>query len=230
MKILIDMFWKKYAELKTAIGQNDSDRITVLDRDLDPLLDAIIRRSADNPAAIHAQFRFALDLLSEEADDCSCVQRNIDLLKTLVDRYVADGGARSDMADDLDAAHEETDILDENLLDSISDCVTVITPSYRISYMNDANARRQGIRRDEALGRHIAELIGLHHFQHGFRDRLDLCLQGKSANYTYADEVDGRTIVFSCDMSPCYSSRNRLAGVMVVTQEREDRRKRNSAA
>lgn len=230
MKVLIDLFWSKYAELRKAVEQNDVARVAVLDRDLDPLLEAIISRSTDDINGINAQFQFAMDLLNEEADDCGCVQRNVGLLRTLVDRYVAAGNQISPLAGSAQDAVETGNILDEGLLDSISDCVSVITPSYRISYSNEANARRQGIAVNDVVGRHIAEFVGLHRFQQGFKEKLDLCFQGQTLNYTYAEDVDGRTIVLSCNMSPCYSSRNRLAGAMVVVQEREDRRKRTTAA
>ncbi|WP_217540092.1 hypothetical protein, partial [Stenotrophomonas sp. GbtcB23] len=69
MQALIDLFWSKYADLRQAVEHNDTQAVTTPDRELDPILLAVFSSQGKDLASIQAQFRFALDLLNEEADD-----------------------------------------------------------------------------------------------------------------------------------------------------------------
>ena len=89
MEALIDLFWSKYGKLQAAVDKDDPQAVGALDREIDPLLEAIFQHQVTDATSIQAQFRFALDLLKEEADDKGCVYRNGHLLQTLVERYLA---------------------------------------------------------------------------------------------------------------------------------------------
>ena len=237
MEALIDLFWSKYAELRQAVERNDAPMTLTLDRELDPLLLAIFSSQSKDAASIQAQFRFALDLLNEEADDRGCVRRNGHLLQMLVERYlVPDNGISanrrpaaepSDTAAIADATADG--FLDDALLNRISDRIVVIAPGYRIFYSNETNARRLDLPRDELIGRHFAEFVGLHRFQNDFKPSLDRCFAGESISLTYADQIDGETVVVRCRMSPCVSGSSQLIGALLVMQETADRRRRSAA-
>ncbi|MCR6724959.1 hypothetical protein NQG32_11690 [Agrobacterium fabrum] len=63
MKDLIELFWLRYTELQSAVGKNESDKIAVLERELELLLDRIVGRKTESSEDIREQFRFAIDLL-----------------------------------------------------------------------------------------------------------------------------------------------------------------------
>jgi PAS domain-containing protein len=237
VKALIDLFWSKYGELRGAIDREDEPAMAILDRELDPLMLAIFGSEESDAASIQLQFRFALDLLNEEADDRSCVRRNAHLLQTLVERYLmpqnsVPAGRQVAAADDDDVSIDEVTaggILDEVLLNRISDRIVVVAPGYRILYSNETNARRLDMERDALVGRHLAEFVGVHRFRNELQPNLDKCFSGESLSVTYADEVDGQTVVMVCRMSPFLRSAT-LIGALVVIQETADRRRRRPAA
>lgn len=235
MEALIDLFWSKYADLREAVDVDDEASMAAIERELDPLLLAVLGSEEQDPAAIQAQFRFALDLLNAEADDRGCVRRNAHLLQTLVERYLspaASAGPRHDCSHNPDPEIIDlataTGVLDDALLNRVSDRIMLIAPGYRILYSNDTNAKRMRMAREELVGRHIAELIGLHRFRNEFEPRLQRCFEGESAAVTYAEDVDGQTIVMRCRMSPFVRS-STLVGALVVIQETADRRRRSAA-
>ncbi|RWX78362.1 hypothetical protein EPK99_07005 [Neorhizobium lilium] len=232
MEALIDLFWSKYADLQQAIEREDERAMGALDGELDPLLLAIFGSAAQDPASIQAQFRFALDLLNAEADDRGCVRRNAHLLQTLVERYLAppatavapsEQGTESDVS--LIDEATANGVLDDSLLNRISDRILLVAPGYRVLYSNETNAKRLNMPREELLGRHFAELIGLHRFRNEFEPNLNKCFEGEHVSVTYADQVNGETIVMRCRMSPFLRS-STLVGALVIIQETADRRKR----
>ena len=237
MQALIDLFWSKYGELQQAIDREDEALTASLDRELDPLLLAIFGSAESDAGSIQAQFRFALDLLNEEADDRSCVRRNAHLLQTLVERYLAPQttcaeapgapGEGQDQSSPIDKA-VSSGILDDSLLNQLSDRILVVAPGYRILYSNETNAQRLDIPREELVGRHIGEFVGLHRFRNEFKPNLDRCFEGESTSVTYADQVGGETLVLRCRMSPFQRS-STMIGVLLVIQETADRRKRPAA-
>lgn len=234
MKALIDLFWSKYADLRRAIDSEDEAAMAALDRELDPLMLAIFGSEARDPQGIQAQFAFALDLLNEEADDRCCVRRNAHLLQTLVERYLAPQGSekkRPHQDSEAGPAIEDVTaggILDEALLDDLSERVLVIAPSYRILYSNETNARRLNTAREALVGRHIAEFVGVHRFKNEFQPNLDRCFTGDTSSVTYAEDAQGQTTVMVCRMSP-FARSSTLIGALLVIQETADRRRRPAA-
>jgi PAS domain-containing protein len=233
LKALIDLFWSKYSDLRQAVEKEDDAAVSRLDREIDPLVKAILGSQGRDQAAIGVQFRFALDLLNEEADDGGCVRRNGHLLQMLVERYLvtepsqpSNADAPQDQPQPVDVAQAIADgYLDDALLNKLTERVVVVAPGYRIFYSNDTNARRMDVPRDTLIGRHFAEFVGLHHFRHDLQPSLDRCFGGESVTLTYADKMEGRTVVIHCRMSPISRS-GTLIGVLVVMQETEDRRRR----
>ncbi len=232
MEVLIELFWSKYAELKNAVDANDSALVETLDKDIGSLLGTIFQTKARTLADINRQFRLAIDLLNEEADDLSCVHYNSRLIEGLVERYIAlgEGGAVSEMM--LEEEGEEgREAFNPALLDNISERVAVIGPSYRLTYTNAANTNRHAAAHQDGnlVGKHLAEIVGFQRFQSGFKEHVDRCMAGETVAYTYAEDINGRTVVVRCRMSPYYNGSLSPAGVMLVMRESADRR-RSSAA
>lgn len=238
MEALIDLFWSKYADLRQAVDCNDADATAAIESELDPLVLAIFSSQSKDAASIQAQFRFALDLLNEEADDGGCVRRNGHLLRMLVERYLvqdreglsANRLPTPDNSDSSAIADATVDgFLDDAILNRISERVIVIAPGYRIFYSNETNARRFEKPRDELIGKHIAEFIGIPRFKNEFKGNLDRCFTGESISLTYADQMNGETVVIRCRMSPFLSGSSQLIGALLVMQESADRRRRSAA-
>ncbi len=239
MKALIDLFWSKYSDLRKAVEREDDDAVSRLDRELDPLIQAILGSQGQDPATIRSQFRFALDLLNEEADDRGCVRRNGHLLQMLVERYLLTGHELSEgpQAAFDDQPQQPADVaqaiidgfLDDAVLNELPERVVVIAPGYRIFYSNETNARRMEMPREKLIGRHFAEFVGVHHFRNELQPSLDRCFKGDSVSLTYAEQIDSQTVVVHCRMSPISRS-STLIGALVVMQETADRRRRRPAA
>lgn len=224
LKTLVERFWQQYSRLRHAVETNDALAVEALDRELDPILETIIHKETRNPDEIRIQFQFAIDLLNEEAEDFAGVQRNTELLKTLVNRYIGKGYSPNDK----DGSNHT--VLDEAWFDEQSDRIIVVSTDYRIFYCNAANASRYSVSVSDIIGKHIAEFVGLHRFQHGLKEKLVQCFQGEATQFTYAEDTDGRTIVVSLGITPCFSSSGTLLGAMIILEEAADRRRRSGAA
>ena len=232
MEALIDLFWSKYHDLQSAVDRDDASVVKALDQQIDPLLQAIVHHQVSDPQGIEAQFRFALDLLKEEADDRGCVHRNGHLLQVLVERYLAPQLGRVASAKVVGGQEEVAAVfqsggglLDAGLFDGIPDRIMVVAPGYRIFYSNETNASRVGQPKEKLLGRHFADLVGIHHFQRDLREALDHCLAGEVLSRTYAEQRGDLTVVIHCRLSPCYSDTGTQGGALVVRQEMADRRR-----
>ncbi len=233
MEALVDLFWSKYNDLRHAVDRDDSVAVRRLDGELDPLLQAIVQHQVSDPVSIQAQFRFALELLQEEADDRGCVNRNGYLLQLLVERYLTlqiGRAANARVAGESSTAvtssqTSEAAVLDSGLFDRIPERIMVVGHGYKVFYSNETNAQRLGQPKEKLLGRHFADVIGIYHFQRDLRAAIDRCLAGECLSHTYAEQREDRTVVVQCRLSPCFSDTSTQLGALVVLQEMADRRR-----
>ena len=228
LELLVELFWAKYAELKAATAADELEKVEYLDREISGLLQTIFDAKASSLVDIRRQFSFAIALLNEEAEDLSCVRYNSHMINELVNRYL--------LASEQDGSNEDGSldsprdaIVNTSLFDNISERITIISPAYRVSYSNSANAGRHNKQPSELIGLHLAEVVGFQRFQSGFKDHIDRALAGEIVTYTYADDYNGQTVVNRCRLSPYYDGGTVTAGVMMVVSEIADRR-RSSAA
>lgn len=228
MEVLIELFWSKYSDIKAAIAANDADKAGKLDREISGLLQTIFEAKASSLGDIRRQFSFAIALLDEEAEDLSCVRYNSQVINGLVNRYLTSGDQDAGL-DDMGADTPNDASINTALFDKISECISIVSSSYRVNYANSAHAQRFNRAAGEMVGLHLAEVVGFQRFQNGFKDHIDRCLSGETVTYTYAEEVNGRTVVNRCRLSPYYDHSSAPAGVMMVVSEIADRR-RSSAA
>jgi len=232
LKALIELFWFKYSQLQYAVRSGDDLLISILDREIDPVLTAIYEEKAGNVHDARMQFQFVLDLLSKEADDVSSVLRQRDALQTLADRYFSTGSneiaGKSWMSPPPVVAlkgRADEGFLNEAILDCLPDRVAVITPDYRYLYSNPLNAARLEERPMDLVGRHIVEFIGIQRFEQRVKPNLDRCFSGELVDYTFAKDVGNRTLVVRCRMTPCMSGTGKVIGAILVLQEIADRRR-----
>ncbi|OBZ93844.1 hypothetical protein ADU59_19285 [Pararhizobium polonicum] len=234
MKALIELFWFKYSQLQYAVKSGDDLLISILDREIEPVLGAIYQETAETVAEARLQFQFILDLLSKEADDVSSVLRQREALQALADRYFSRGsdevlgkpqGPSPAPVAALKGRAADEGFLNEAILDCLPDRIAVITPDYRYLYTNPVNAARLEERPMDLVGRHIVEFVGIQRFEQRVKPNLDKCFSGEMVDYTFAKEVGSRTIVVRCRMTPCMSSTGKIIGAILMLQEIADRRR-----
>ncbi|MFT2212667.1 PAS domain-containing protein [Rhizobium giardinii] len=230
MKALIDLFWFKYSQLQYAVKSGDDLLINILDREIEPVLQAIYHEEARDSVDARLQFQFVLDLLQKEAADVSSVLRQRDVLQTLADRYLqagsGDGFEKSfapRTSGSLRKGRVDEGFLNEAILDCMPDRIAVITPDYRYLYTNSVNAAQLDARPMDLVGRHIVEFVGIQRFEQRVKPNLDRCFAGERLDYTYAKELESRTIVVRCRMTPCMSSTGKIIGAILLLQEIADR-------
>ncbi|MBP1857188.1 PAS domain-containing protein [Rhizobium herbae] len=233
MKLLIDLFWFKYSQLRYAVKSGDDLLISILDREIEPVLSSIYQERAETVADARLQFQFILDLLRKEADDVSSVLRQRDALQMLAERYFSTGsgeilgklGVSSPAPVAALKGRVDEGFLNEAILDCLPDRIAVITPDYRYLYTNPVNASRLEERPMDLVGRHIVEFVGIQRFEQRVKPNLDKCFSGEKVDYTFAKDVDNRTIVVRCRMTPCLSGTGKIIGAILMLQEIADRRR-----
>ncbi|WP_075292688.1 PAS domain-containing protein [Pararhizobium arenae] len=230
MKSLIELFWFKYAQLQQAARAGDDLVMEILGQEIDPVLTSIYEEVATTVSDARLQFEFVLDLIQKEVDDTSSVLRQREALSRLADRYFGTEGytalqAHPVTVPSIRKARMDEGFLNEAILDCMPDRIAVITPDYRYLYTNPANAERLEERPMDLVGRHVVEFVGLQRFEKRVKPNLDKCFQGENVDYTFAKEMDSRTVVVRCRMTPCRSSTGKIIGAILILQEIADRRR-----
>lgn len=174
MLALFHAFSMKCNQIQRAIKLGDDELVASLDRELEPLIAAILAYKATSLLEIYMQLQFMNNLIREESDDRSRVMRNSASLSVLIDRYF--GGANEAAGEVLRAfssekierddvfGFEDGSVLNDVILDSLPDRVAVVTRDYRYLYSNAANFEFMKSKSMELVGRHISEFIGSEDF------------------------------------------------------------------
>ena len=218
--------------MQHAVGNGNDDLSDRMDREINSLLHTVIEHKARNALEMQLQFQLAIDLMRKEADDLGCIARHISHLQALVERYIlpsAHAALPAITEDEEEISSHSSTLLDGALdieaLEVIADSVVVIAPTHRVLFSNSVNAARLNAAPSDLIGQHIAELIGLHRFRLGMKEKLEHCFRGNIVEYTYASEVGDRTVVIQCRMTPCYSTDGEMIGALLVMKEMADRRR-----
>ncbi|CAN7314814.1 PAS domain-containing protein [Rhizobium rhizogenes] len=233
MLALFHAFSTKCAQIQRAIKLGDDELVSSLDRELEPLIAAIMAYKANSLLEMYMQLQFMSNLIREESDDRSRVMNNSASLSLLIDRYF--GGASEAAADVLMAfstdkdEHEsqvpgfdEDNVLNDVILDSLPDRVAVITRDYRYLYSNAANSESLKSKPIELVGRHLAEFIGSECFESSFRSKLDACLAGETVDCLYPVQRPSDTgKTMQCHMTPLRATRPRgeVIGALLIVHE-----------
>ena len=75
MKALVELFWFKYSQLQHAVKTGNERLVSMLDREIEPALTAVLHKEASDVSELRSQFQFVVDLLREESEDKACVLR-----------------------------------------------------------------------------------------------------------------------------------------------------------
>ncbi|ACM26884.1 PAS domain-containing protein [Agrobacterium sp. SHOUNA12C] len=233
MLALFHAFSTKCAQIQRAVKLGDDELVSSLDRELEPLIAAIMAYKANSLLEMYMQLQFMSNLIREESDDRSRVLRNSASLSLLIDRYF--GGASDAAAEVLMAFSTERDehesevsgfdednVLNDVILDSLPDRVAVITRDYRYLYSNAANSEFLKSKPIELVGRHLAEFIGSECFESSFKNKLDACFLGETVDCLYPAQHPtdaGKTL--HCRMTPLRATKPRgeVIGALLVVHE-----------
>lgn len=231
MKALVELFWFKYSQLQHAVKAGNENLVSMLDREIEPALAAVLQKEAKDASELRSQFQFVVDLLREESDDRACVLRQAHNFKFLLDRYFgAEEAAAPFGVVPFQTARPagtprvvEDGLLNEAILDSLPDRVAVITTDYRYLYSNPLNAERFSEKPIDLVGRHIVEFIGVQRFEGRVKRHLDRCFAGEVVEYDYMSSRRGNAMM-RCRMTPCMSAAGSVLGAILVLQELLDSR------
>jgi len=224
---LFHAFSTKCNQIQRAIKLGDDELVASLDRELEPLIAAILAYKATSLLEIYMQLQFMNNLIREESDDRSRVMRNSASLSVLIDRYF--GGASeaasevlrafsSEKIDRDDAfGFEESSVLNDVILDSLPDRVAVVTRDYRYLYSNAANSEFLKSKPMELMGRHISEFIGTEDFESSLKAKLDACFTGEKVECLYPSyrQIEPGK-VFHCTMTPLRAKAEVIGALLVM--------------
>ncbi|MDK4701367.1 MULTISPECIES: PAS domain-containing protein [unclassified Rhizobium] len=227
MLALFHAFSTKCNQIQRAIKLGDDELVASLDRELEPLIAAILAYKATSLLEIYMQLQFMNNLIREESDDRSRVMRNSASLSVLIDRYF--GGANeaagevlrafsSEKIDRDDAfGLEESSVLNDVILDSLPDRVAVVTRDYRYLYSNAANSEFLKSKPMELVGRHISEFVGAEDFENSLKAKLDACFTGEKAECLYPSyrQIEPGK-VFHCTMTPLRAKADVIGALLVM--------------
>ncbi len=215
----------KNIQLQQAIRIGDDRLVRLLDRELDPLIAAVVNYKATDTHEIHLQLRFMSSLIREDADDKSCVVRHAAVLSVLLDRYFGDEVNGTDRLREseaeLGAAHDvigDDSLLNESILNSLPEQVAVITTDYRYLYSNPAHAEFMKCRPLDLIGRHVADYLGDADFETTTRSNLDRCFNGEAVSYTFWRREEGQRALVRCQMTPFRTHDGRIIGAVAMIQ------------
>ncbi|MGQ3209609.1 PAS domain-containing protein [Shinella sp.] len=226
MKALVELFWFKYSQLQHAVKTGNERLVSMLDKEIEPALAAVLNREANDAFELRSQFQFVVDLLREESDDRACVLRQAHNLKILLDRHFGTEETATPFALKLPEVVRpvtaprlvEDGLLNEAILDSLPDRVAVIATDYRYIYSNPLNAERLREKPIDLVGRHVVEFLGKKRFESRAKRQLDRCFAGEVIEYDYISARRGNALT-RCRMTPCLSAAGNVLGAILVLQD-----------
>ncbi|MBA3041839.1 MAG: PAS domain-containing protein [Rhizobiaceae bacterium] len=217
----------KNSQLQQAIRVGDDHLVRLLDRELDPLIAAVVDYHASDIAEIHMQLRFIGSLIREDADDRSCVQRHAAVLSILLDRYFGDVRERGRSPSSLALAElgarmdGEDNYLNESILNSMPDRVAVVTLDYRFLYCNPAHAEWLGATQLDLVGRNLFDFVDDGQVAQDIRQQLDRCFAGERSEVCYWWRSAGIGIALRSRAAPLRTPRGDVIGAILTVLEDE---------
>lgn len=227
---LFRAFSLRCVQIEEAIRLGDDQRVTALDRHVEPLVEAILACRAANLLEVYMQLQFVSHLISQDADDSASVTEHTSVLSYLLDRYFGAHGPDWRVPSPQDVRIEpppayvpDTDngqFLNAVILESLPDRVAVLTRDYRYLYSNPANSAHLNRKPMELIGRHLSEFIGEERFAECAKHKLDACFAGDRTDYTYDRSADsGESRQVRCRMSPLRDAGGTVIGALLVMED-----------
>ena len=215
----------KNLQLQQAIRSGDDQLVRVLDREIDPLMSALISYRASDFDDIYLQMRLLTKLLREDADDRACVLRHASMLTILVERYFGPKRSQEFAAPEMATVRPhhagDDEHLNEAILNNLPERVAVVTRDYRCLFANTAMASMLGLRQIEIIGRSVFDLSLAAGNNDWLQDALDSAFAGRSGSFvagvspvSSASEMRGR-------YAPLRAADGSVSGAILTLGEEE---------
>ncbi|MCM2474892.1 PAS domain-containing protein [Rhizobium sp. CG5] len=188
LSVLFDALLLRTRQLQQAVRVGNDDLVLLLDRQLDPLISAIVEYRAETTQQVHQQLGFFSELVRQDADDRSCVVRYSGALAVLLDRYFGDGNQLDNWAPpqmpvragSAGQSSENDIVLNEAILDALPDRIFVLTRDYRYLYANAAYAASVQSVPLDLIGRHVSDVMGEACFEREAKRNFDGSFDGQA--------------------------------------------------
>lgn len=212
-------------QLRQAVTAGDDDLVSILDKELEPLVDEILAYHAQTREELQKQLQFLNSLMRDEADDKASVIRRTATMSGLIDRYFMNDGKHPQLVSatpriEKPLANQEPEqpLLNEAILDGLPDRVGVITTDYRYLYTNQANAAYLGRTPLSMVGAHVSEFIGDEGFYAQAKPAFDRCFAGEEVDYVHHGCLASRTFETRCRLTPLRSNKRQIIGAVMMLQ------------
>ncbi len=217
---LLQAFDVKSAQLRQAVFLGDDALVAIVDREIEPLVTAILGHRAETQDDIRQQLHFVGALIRDEAEDKTSVLRHVNALSALIDRYHAGSGIEAAPVASVPSLVASGRLFSDMLLDSLSERIAVLTRDCRVLYANRAYARNFRRNPVDLIGCHIAEVIGEDCFESGLREDLARCFLGEERAFRYTVRKDGGLLVVGRATPLGAVSGGMLGALLVITETR----------
>lgn len=217
----------KNLQLQQAIRSGNDQLVRLLDREIDPLMSALISYRATDTDDIYLQMRLLTKFLREDADDRACVLRHASMLSLLVERYFGPKRMQDAPAphvfDNRMATYSSGDDeqLNEAILNNLPERVAVITCDDRFLFANTTMAALLGLGQIELIGRSVFEIAVLAGDQQWLRDALDAAFAGQSGSLVANLPGDPVPHTVQGRFSPLKASDGSVSGAILTLGESE---------
>ena len=108
-------------------------------------------------------------------------------------------------------------------INNSQDFITLINRKYIYEIVNDSYCRVLNKKRNEILGRHVADIWGKRAFNSILKKYLDQCFAGKTIHYNERFRIGSSTKFVHASYYP-YKHKNRITHVLVFSRDMTDQK------
>jgi PAS domain-containing protein len=215
----------KNLQLQQAIRSGNDHLVRVLDREIDPLISALISYRAADIDDIYLQMRLLTKFLREDADDRSCVLRHASMLSLLIERYFGPKRSQEPPLPHLGGSEPyfngDDDQLNEAILNNLPERVAVITLDDCYLFANAAMAGMLGKRQFELIGKNVFDLGHACGSGENLRRALDSAFAGGRGAFATRMAAAGGEMTVAGRFSPLRATDGSISGAILTLGEPE---------
>lgn len=218
----MEVFSNIESEIERAVQLGQEALIQSLDREIDPLLEEILRFRATDTVELMRQFKFITDLLVRRSDDAATVVRLSAKLSEMINYYFQEDRLRlreeRAVPDNALMRAADAERMQEGPQPSVAR-VAVISTDYRFLYCNSVMAGDLHSSPRQLVGCPVSEFCNEEVFQSIYRDHLDMALAGDFREFD-APCLTGEegSPTYQVRLTPLRNIERRITGAVMVAQ------------